>query len=139
MKDNETLHCIVCNCCVEKWDHHCHWLEKCVNDYNVVFFNIINFCVVFEILINLILSFEGLIIFAFGRLNNFVYQEVFLISNQKKIMIINILLSSLFGFFLFLLILIFGSLVFMMYMNHVLRTRDMCQKLKKEQLLVNKV
>ena len=26
-----TIHCIVCDSCVENFDHHCYWINKCIN------------------------------------------------------------------------------------------------------------
>ena len=50
--DINMIHCIVCNVCVEQWDHHCFWLNTCINDNNkrsfYVFFYSILSCVVIE-------------------------------------------------------------------------------------------
>ena len=27
-------HCLICDRCVENWDHHCYWLNTCINDKN---------------------------------------------------------------------------------------------------------
>ncbi len=30
-KKANTVHCIVCNTCIENWDHHCFWLNTCID------------------------------------------------------------------------------------------------------------
>ena len=34
VKKEKTKHCIICDRCVENWDHHCYWLNSCINDKN---------------------------------------------------------------------------------------------------------
>jgi len=31
IKSSKTQHCIICNKCIENWDHHCYWLNICIN------------------------------------------------------------------------------------------------------------
>lgn len=37
--DPDTVHCLVCNACVENWDHHCFWLNTCISTKNKTGFN----------------------------------------------------------------------------------------------------
>ena len=33
-KDYGTVHCFICNKCIEGFDHHCFWLNKCIGEKN---------------------------------------------------------------------------------------------------------
>ena len=37
-RDNKVEHCKMCNVCIEKFDHHCVWVGKCVGKKNVFSF-----------------------------------------------------------------------------------------------------
>ena len=42
------MHYLVCNSCVEKWDHHCFWINTCINENNqkqfdLFFYSMMNF------------------------------------------------------------------------------------------------
>ena len=48
-KENHTVHCFICQQCIEDFDHHCYWINKCVGKKNYclfisfLFYNLINF------------------------------------------------------------------------------------------------
>ena len=54
LQNSETIHCLICNKCIEGFDHHCHWLNKCIGAKNINAFyhllfalqthSFINFC-----------------------------------------------------------------------------------------------
>ena len=54
LQNSETIHCLICNKCIEGFDHHCHWLNKCIGVKNMNAFyhllfalqthSFINFC-----------------------------------------------------------------------------------------------
>ena len=63
IKNPNTIHCAVCNLCVDDWDHHCFWLNACINKNNIkqfVIFIILMVCLLFT---NLIFSICFLILF----------------------------------------------------------------------------
>jgi len=33
-KKADTKHCLICDRCVDNWDHHCYWLNTCINNKN---------------------------------------------------------------------------------------------------------
>ena len=35
LKNSETIHCLICNKCIEGFDHHCYWLNKCIGEKNM--------------------------------------------------------------------------------------------------------
>jgi predicted amidophosphoribosyltransferase len=37
-RDKKVEHCNMCNVCVEKMDHHCVWVGKCVGKNNIFSF-----------------------------------------------------------------------------------------------------
>ena len=34
VKQNKTVHCLICNICIDDWDHHCFWLNTCITKNN---------------------------------------------------------------------------------------------------------
>ena len=63
IKKPNTIHCVVCDLCIDEWNHHCFWLNACINKNNIkkfVLFIILMVCFLFT---NLIFSICFLIIF----------------------------------------------------------------------------
>ena len=63
IKKPNTIHCVVCDLCIDNWDHHCFWLNACINKNNIkifVLFIILMVCLLFT---NLIFSICFLILF----------------------------------------------------------------------------
>lgn len=63
IKKPNTIHCVVCDLCIDDWDHHCFWLNACINKNNIkkfVLFIILMVCLLFT---NLIFSICFLILF----------------------------------------------------------------------------
>ena len=59
VRSSSTRHCVICNRCVERYDHHCPWIDNCVGVRNHNYF--------LALLITLFLSFmESLVIYCFA-------------------------------------------------------------------------
>lgn len=52
-----TAHCSYCNCCIEKLDHHCPWMGKCIGKKNMKWFQRFIAVIVVYILQTLIVAF----------------------------------------------------------------------------------
>ncbi len=59
VRNKTMIHCCVCNSCINNWDHHCFWLNICINERIVKVF--ITFCVLL-----LLICFFDMIIFSNG-------------------------------------------------------------------------
>jgi len=53
IKNQKTKHCIICNRCVPNWDHHCYWLNTCINDKNYCKFKLFMYLCFSSLLSNL--------------------------------------------------------------------------------------
>ena len=49
-----TMHCLVCNACVEKWDHHCFWLNTCINEKNKKQFDLFFYSMMIFVFLNIL-------------------------------------------------------------------------------------
>ena len=62
IKASNTKHCIICNKCIENWDHHCYWLNICINKetYNLFlsFIIILFLLIIFNIIVFISISFN---------------------------------------------------------------------------------
>ena len=58
-KSKHFIHCNICGCCCEGYDHHCPWTSKCIGKGNIFYFNATLFmiCIIFiYIIISIILA-----------------------------------------------------------------------------------
>jgi ankyrin repeat protein len=51
----KTVHCIVCDLCIEDFDHHCYYLNKCITKKNLKFFLLFMILFLIYFIINLYL------------------------------------------------------------------------------------
>ena len=51
----KTKHCILCNKCIDNWDHHCYWLNICINKKNFNFFLFFLITLFLVIMLNIII------------------------------------------------------------------------------------
>lgn len=69
MKEN-CVHCAICGLCVDDFDHHCFWLNTCINQQNKCIFLFFIYSLMIEIILNISIS----IIHFIGSFN---FSEVF--------------------------------------------------------------
>ena len=63
LKSSKGGHCVLCNICIMRYDHHCVWIGKCVGKYNfVLFFFFIAFASLFFL--------NGILVFVLYLKNN---------------------------------------------------------------------
>ena len=102
-----TKHCISCDRCIIEWDHHCFWLNTCINSQNKKYFIIFILNTIFSLLTNITTN-----VFIIIEVLNFpqIY-NIFLmkddIENEKKLDYISIaiiIINSFFILFFFILL-----------------------------------
>ena len=124
IKSISMKHCMVCDVCVDDFDHHCFWIDKCIN--NNIYKEFIFFLVV--LLINLIINF-GLF---FIQLKNLLKRDVSVVKNY-------IYYLKLFFLVFYLLIFAFGiSMISMLLLERIKARRASKKVLTLEENLLNK-
>ena len=61
---NDTVHCLVCGICIDKWDHHCFWLNTCINNDTKNKFKLFYLSIILTLLFNILFG-VILIIFSY--------------------------------------------------------------------------
>ena len=52
VQHSDTVHCFMCNKCIEGFDHHCFWINKCVGEKNKKYFYQLIWAMQIHVLIN---------------------------------------------------------------------------------------
>ena len=124
IKSISMKHCMVCDVCIDDFDHHCFWIDKCIN--NNIYKEFIFFLVV--LLINLIINFS----LFFIQLKNLLKRDVSVVKNYVYYL-------KLFFLVFYLLIFAFGiSMISMLLLERIKARRASKKVLTLEENLLNK-
>lgn len=124
LKSISMKHCMVCDICVDEFDHHCFWIDKCIN--NNIYKEFIFFLVV--LLSNLIVNF----FLFFIQIKNLLMRDINITKNY-------IYYLKLFFLVFYLLIFAFGISVISMMLLERIKARQASKKiLTLEENLLNK-
>jgi len=95
-----TKHCISCDRCIIQWDHHCFWLNTCINSQNKKYFIIFLIISILSLLINITTGIFILIeILNFPQIYNiFLMKDE--IENEKRLDYISIVIIVIDCFFI---------------------------------------
>ena len=66
-----TVHCFVCNKCIEGFDHHCFWLNRCIGERNINIFYWLLWIIEIHSLINFLMCIVG----RNNQVNNYLYNK----------------------------------------------------------------
>ena len=132
IKKQNTIHCVVCNLCIDDWDHHCFWLNTCISKNNKNIFTTFLFAIICFLFINIIFSICFLIVyfiedqeerdkFIVNIFSNFNYDEI------RKNMWIWILKCFYVSFFA--IYLIFFLIIFVYYFSLIMISPSKAQEI----------
>ena len=111
LNQSKIKHCIICNKCIDNWDHHCFWLNICINKDNYNLFKLFTIFLFFEISINIY-------IYIFISLNIKIFNPDF-----------NLLNSLLLCFLIFMLVILFyGDLTLIRQIYLVMKNKKIEQE-----------
>ena len=66
IRSPSTRHCVICNRCVERYDHHCPWIDNCVGVRNHGTFLALMITLLIEFLLGLAISCVATVCLLFG-------------------------------------------------------------------------
>ena len=68
-QNEEMVHCLICNKCIEGFDHHCYWLNKCVGEKNINSFYHLLWAMLTHSFINFVICITG----KYGKFDEDIY------------------------------------------------------------------
>ena len=113
-KEKNTVHCFICQQCIEDFDHHCYWINKCVGKKNYFLF-------IFFLIFNLI---------NFGI---YIYNDLYRIIHNKKI-IKSFSFDLMFLVINFLIIIFFALLIIILL---IINIRNCCYNYKINKKIID--
>ena len=131
IKTKDMQHCLVCKRCVSGFDHHCFWLNRCINSNNRKYFAVF--------VLFLLISLTALISIIVEVLCKDILVSQFLIEDEKIRKILKVTLCVVGGMIiLYLLTGVFGLIVQIIYItrNCISDIAESKKKEEKEEQLV---
>ena len=111
-KKKFTVHCFICDVCIEDFDHHCYWINKCVGEKNYkifILFLVVNLiAIIFYLYLDFIYVQKDYDLNDIKIIDKIKFLKIIYEKNYIKIVYfcVNIFLCLLFGIFLLMLIFI---------------------------------
>ena len=109
IKSSSTKHCLICDRCVENWDHHCYWLNTCISNKNFCKFKLFLYFTFIFLITNLLFYIYSVYLILSAK--DLFFQEIFDIEIGSEVyyLVLALLISAL----IVLIIFIFYSLIFL--------------------------
>ena len=109
IKSSSTKHCLICDRCVENWDHHCYWLNTCISNKNFCKFKLFLYFTFIFLITNLLFYIYSVYLILSAK--DLFFQEIFNIEIGSEVyyLVLALLISAL----IVLIIFIFYSLIFL--------------------------
>ena len=109
IKSSSTKHCLICDRCVENWDHHCYWLNTCISNKNFCKFKLFLYFTFIFLITNLLFYIYSVYLILSAK--DLFFQEIFNVEVGSEVyyLVLDLLISAL----IVLIIFIFYSLIFL--------------------------
>ena len=109
IKSSSTKHCLICDRCVENWDHHCYWLNTCISNKNFCKFKLFLYFTFIFLITNLLFYIYSVYLILSAK--DLFFQEIFNVEVGSEVyyLVLALLISAL----IVLIIFIFYSLIFL--------------------------
>lgn len=81
-----TVHCFVCDMCYNNWDHHCFWLNTCINDRNKKAFDFFYWTFIVNVVLNTALIFfsKDFLLYILIKFEKYILYYIYLNWNVKN-------------------------------------------------------
>ena len=135
---NGIKHCIICDKCVEGFNHHCFWINKCIGKKNKLIYLLFLFISLIYTLDSIYISILSLLDFSSLSYNIFIYKNILNTSKQRQIRVFFIDLIFIFSIFICfpLFFLLFNKLRKKKDLNNTTKKLEL-KKINKKEIIIN--